>query len=239
MIVETPSPKLRQVWNEWLDKYRVLKSSSEIEALAAPFFSSAHINYSMQQRVLLFVGKATDQDYFLPNFENDLLVSNDAAVIGRLEQNRKLVEKDRPSTAFWKLFVELSVAAGNCENLENIVWTNICKIGLRSGPPTDALLQVQKELAIRTLRIEIEEYRPSLVVFVSGKYASEVVISLGKVPEEEWKKSNMPGADSGTWWLRSPTRDSPSFLWTMHPQFKSTLEKQAWVQRALWLMKKK
>jgi hypothetical protein len=236
MSTKTQSPKLRQVWVEWLAKYRTLSSSFDI-SIAAPFFSSAHVNYPVQQRGVLFVGKATDRNYFLSDFENDLSVSDEAAIEGRIGCNRKLVENDQPSTAFWNLFAALSVAADNGEEFENMIWTNICKIGPLSGPPTDLLLNRQKELAIKTLQIEIEEYSPSLVVFVSGKYASDVVIAVTKKAESEWVKSDTPGFDSGVWWLKSLSPNIPSFLWTMHPQFKSNSEKQTWVRRAIWLMK--
>lgn len=57
----------------------------------------------------------------------------------------------------------------------NVAWLNLWRIevvGHNSGPELD---QAERELAIRNLRIEIAALQPTVVLFVSGGFASDIL----------------------------------------------------------------
>jgi hypothetical protein len=97
--------------------------------------------------------------------------------------------------------------------------------------PSGKLLEAQRDLAVKTLREEIETYRPRLVVFVTGCFAEalvrEVVYDLQDTSRE---KENVD-----LWWRRR-TNSLPAMLWTRHPQGarRDFLDQCLNVVRKLW-----
>lgn len=76
--------------------------------------------------------------------------------------------------AFLTLFGRLAALFPKPDSC-SIIWSNVAKIGSREGNPEGILLSAQKDLAERTMRREIEEYDPVLVVFATSKYAGDVI----------------------------------------------------------------
>jgi hypothetical protein len=81
---------------------------------------------------------------------------------------------------FWIFAHEVSKRAAKKWNqdvngLENLVWSNLCKIGQIRGNPSDKLVDEQFDLAVETLRLEIQTYGPKIVLFVTDEYADSII----------------------------------------------------------------
>ena len=139
----------------WLKLFDASSENSLIKhkRLAAPFLSYAPNG----RATILYMGKATGGDWFKRNFHG--------RVGERIECTERWITavKNREyHSAFWHFFREL-------EKLQsNVIWTNVCKIGVRYGNPRGEYLRFQRALAIETLRLELRLYRPTLVVFATG-----------------------------------------------------------------------
>ena len=109
--------------------------------------------------------------------------------------------------------------------LENLVWTNICKIRCLRRNPSGEIFRAQRSLALETLRLEIDLYRPSLIYFASGCFASEIVDeavgTTGDTPSSEERK------EKHLIWWRESTGAMPGIVWSRHPQGKSRELKRA------------
>jgi hypothetical protein len=213
-----PSTALLKLWREWIDLHSVLDKGIP-GSIAAPFFSAA-CSQDCPNRILV-VGKATDKDWWLGEYKK-LCKSPDQAVRSRLGHNREFVRRGGNRSAFWRLFdrlAELSPEPDSC----SLIWSNIAKIGALKGNPKGVLLSAQKYLAERTLRAEIEEYRPALVVFATGSYAGDVIERV--CGGSDWKQSS---TDNELWWRQGV----PAMLGTRHPQGVTMDKIDFWIKKA-------
>ena len=53
-------------------------------------------------------------------------------------------------------------------SVENIVWSNICKVAPEQGNPNNTLWEDQYSFAVKILNIEMEVLRPSITVLITG-----------------------------------------------------------------------
>lgn len=202
-----PSSALLKIWREWINLHTVLDKGMP-DSIAAPFFSAASSQKCPNQ--ILVVGKATDKDWWLGDYRK-LRKSPDEAIRNRLRRNRQIVRAGGNRKAFWKLFERLAELFPQPDSC-NLVWSNIAKIGCLKGNPEGILLSVQKDLAERTLRAEIEEYRPLLIIFATGSYATDVITRV--VGSDGWDQSKKSDPDDELWWRKGP----PVMLGIRHPQ---------------------
>lgn len=223
----SPRPELKRLWHEWIELYRILYRGMSTKP-AAPFFSAAS-SQKCNKRIL-FVGKATNGPWEPTPFHARLRASEEAAIVERLTLNRSFVEGSFRSH-FWSLFRRLGKLNPE-EGLNSIIWTNIAKIGTQTGNPPRLLLSVQADLAERTLRTEIEEYRPTLVIFVAANFGDQIVNRAIGVPKNAWKSSGKRDHDEDVWWVRG----TPSYLWTRHPERKRREQIEQWMQQAQTLL---
>jgi hypothetical protein len=219
-----PSGALKQLWREWIKLHSSLEE--RYKGVAAPFLSAA--SKKKRQRRILVVGKATAGDWWLGSYRKSLVRSTDEAIRDRLSRNRELVRSEGNHGAFWRFFCAL-VDRDSDPEFDGVIWSNFAKIGTKSGNPGKSLLSAQSDLAERTLRREITEYKPALVVIVTGTYAGEFINHALERTNRDWKKS---GKDRDTWW----TKGKPSFLWTRHPQGAGKQEADFWIDKARNLM---
>lgn len=204
--------KLEIIELEWIELFKHLRTDPEIsEFVSAPFISVPPSGYGpIAVPSVLYVGKAvngngdcTDRDSFL---RRPTLEHRRTSTTKFLEQ----VKTGKYKSPFWRFAFRLSD-----KDLQKLIWTNVCKLSdLRDNRvPSGKLLEAQRDLAVKTLREEIETYRPRLVVFVTGCFAEalvrEVVYDLQDI---SWEKENVD-----LWWRRR-TNSLPSMLWTRHPQ---------------------
>jgi hypothetical protein len=203
--------KLEELDLEWIKLFNGLQTDSKIHGpVTAPFVSVKPFGYDPSVNpCILYVGKAEggygteDRDKFLQCPTIDQL-SN--ATTDFLEK----VKAGKCHTPFWNFARRLSNS-----NLQNLVWTNVCKLSVigNNGNPTGRLFEVQKDLAIKTLKAEIETYRPHLVIFITGRFAESLIRKVvGDDHDTSWTKKN-----EDLWW-RKKTEELPAMMWTRHPQ---------------------
>ena len=220
---------LRRCQSECIELFfEMRKKDNYRQAVAAPFLSSAdRFLAGPEGRAILLVGKATDGQWKIEDFDPDTKCHYSERVEERCLTARAFVEKmrDEPKSAFWRFWRDLNQIGSP------VIWTNLSKIGIQSGNPRGWYLQEQSELAVRTLKAEIAEYRPSLVVLVTSDYAKdETVYQIW--PQKLWTIS---GRDGTCWIVGSGNRTTP-VLWTDHPQGKRRERIRYWLEMANWLI---
>ena len=98
-------------------------------------------------------------------------------------------------SAFWRFARQLGqAAAGEAEidDLQNVVWTNICKLtDVYCGNPRGKLLAAQAELAIQTLREEIRAYEPKAAIFLSDQYADIIRQIVNDMNDTGWHREDV------------------------------------------------
>jgi hypothetical protein len=220
---------LLEVQSKWIAKFDQMRESGiDMDQLAAPFLSIPGIPAaSAQAGPILLVGKATGGDWGKDSFLSKTGVPN------RIEERRDFTRKhllwrqeEYQRTAFWRCWKRLH------EISAPVIWTNLAKIGVRKRNPEKVYLSAQIDLACETLELEIEEYKPKLVVLATGDYAGdEIVCPIFKTGRGEWNEV----VDGEFWWLgRTATR--PAILWTGHPQGKSPTTRNKCLEKAKELM---
>jgi len=228
---------LQELWFLWLVKYSEMCDCAEIDAkkLAAPFFSNAP--EQGRSPVIMYVGKATARGWYKDQFAECMGLSREDRVAERHKRTKEWVDAlssgEQHKSGFWIFATKLNNIAAmtpeTCSSLSHIVWSNVAKIGRIDGNPRGIYFEKQKELAVRTLKAEIETYQPALVHFASWDDCDTAVIDalVDDGGERSWDKT---GNSKGIW--RRPSYASlPPLVWTEHPQGK---DRDKW---SLWLNK--
>lgn len=222
-------------WIELFDNWRCISTVKEL--IAAPFLSVP----ALQKPTVLYVGKATAKDWYR---DDDVFgppcASNGEATDRRIEERRECTREFlncvAPSyhSGFWQFAREIDAETASKSNvprtssLQHITWTNICKIGTLKGNPKGFILEEQSDLAVETLRYEIDMYRPQLICFVTWDYAWDLVKeTLGDSNDASWDQSGTQE------WIRyrPPRNGFPAALLTGHPERKRTELRQRWLSR--------
>lgn len=226
-----PGRKLKRLWSEWIDLHTVLSSGKRknIQTPAAPFFSACSRAKS-KSRILL-VGKATDGFWYGKEYQRSFMKSKEEAIHDRLLRNRNFAEIGGNRRPFWQVFDRLASVNQELDR-GSVIWSNIAKIGSLVGNPSGLLLSAQADLAERTLRAEIEEYDPKVIIFVTGSNDSmdRIIVRTLGVPIELWirsEKHDRSAKTPGVWW----TGKKPIALWTRHPQGARAHEIAYWVKK--------
>lgn len=201
------------------------------DRIAGPFLSVPPANYDpVAVPSILYVGKATAGLWGLSDFLSSPTVTE------RHEFTADFLEEEintgEYSSAFWRFAHDLSnqIALSNgrpIHGLQNLVWTNLCRIGVVHNNPSGEILQAQGDLATECLQLEIQTYQPKLIVLVTGDYADHLVTAaLGE--QIPWHKECGP---QGFWW-REATDKVPAILWTYHPQGQPTRLIKTWLKES-------
>jgi hypothetical protein len=206
--------------------------------IAAPFLSVPPADYDpIAVPSILYVGKATAGNWWRRSFLRSPTVKERHQCTADFLED--WVKTGKYSTAFWRFALALSkrlavATHSTIQPLQNLVWTNICKIGVLRGNPTGKILRMQSEQAVAGLRTEIKMYRPRLVVFVTGDYAAQLVDAVvGDCEQKTWHKER--GAD--LFWWREATGNMPAILWACHPERKPVSILEGWLEQATRLVR--
>jgi hypothetical protein len=154
----------------------------------------------------------------------------------RHECTKKFLVKEAPryNSGFWYFAKELNTEAAKKWNqpvthpFQHITWTNICKIGALKGNPRGFLLKKQQEIAVETIRLEIELYKPQLICFVTWDYAFDLVKKVIDDPDDaSW---NTTENEQWLWW-RESTAELPPILLIGHPERKPLKFREGWLEK--------
>ena len=200
--------------------------------LAGPFLSTPDPDQVEDTHFsIMLVGQATKGNWFLPQFEEcrERKLSIEDRVMQCREHTldfqadghyRKFKNSD-----FWRFMRDLKEALDT-----QVIWTNLAKIGLQYGNPRGQVLSDQSDLAIATLRAEVREYRPQLVVLVSGGFAVKEIVypTFDTRTRNEWQEFQLEAKDD--YCLLESTKIHPTILWFNHPRGKSGHAKNRWIE---------
>jgi hypothetical protein len=226
LVDEGEDMKLSEFQYEWVKLFNEL--SRENKRLSFPFLSSAPKNYeSGKSHSILYVGKSTDGPW--NDEKQNCQTPNQFRAI---PQNfmKDIAGKEGPY-AFWRFARRLGGFCSPASPYQNLVWTNLAKIGVLKGTPNEKVFRAQEDLAIATLKSEIETYQPALVVFVTGDYHPNAIYEVTG-SSQEWQRGL---ENTGLWW-RAATKKTPALIWTYHPQGKTNAILQVWAEKARELL---
>ena len=212
---------------EWIQLYDELDKAFPGDALAAPFLSAQDATEGAQKRQILLVGKATAEGWGKEPFD---LMKNEP-LMERLEERRRFTSehlefrrnRDRNPPAFWRCWHRLGLIS---PPVMPVIWTNLAKIGVDSGNPSQRLIERQSALAQRTLWAEMEEYKPALVVLVTNKFAADEIAHPVFGDRDSWEQP------TDSMWFKRATQTDPAMLWVDHPQMKRKDEVDLWLKVA-------
>lgn len=200
--------------------------------LAAPFLSAEPCGYNPATiPSVLIVGKATRGDW-------DERYEARGSRCERRKETEDFIEKEiKRGKGMWAFFrfaarcadiaAQFSPVPENVKPYQNLVWSNLAKIGTVSGNPNGKYCRFQEEMAVQTLREEISFYRPELVVLTTGEYQEQAMYNA-TAPKEKWRTEN----EKMCYWWRPASNGLPALLWTYHPQGKSRKILDAWAAQA-------
>ena len=240
---KTMAPRpLKELEGVWLELFADMKRSPDrygIDAkqLAAPFLSCSSLAYtSGTQGTVMLVGKATlgmntlGSNPVQETYSIDAIKSRREAVIEEVI----LKGEHSPFMRFAESLsnVILTETGKNFETFENLIWTNIAKIGVILENPSGKYFSAQMELAVETLAAEIDYYKPSLVVtstawFGYGPLRRAIPEMWDDHPNHSDRKD-----EKQDWWVYPAKGERPAFLWTKHPQAKATATLDIWLEEA-------
>jgi len=205
---------------------------------AAPFLSCEPSGYfSTSGKKILFVGQATDRQYFFDEFHSASTVDGpngyNSQLIERRSAPKKVfdaVETETRKSAFWTLAQKLSElgfrnADAKRSFMENLVWSNVAKIGAKRGNPTKKFLKPQIELSKETLRAEIAYYKPDIIYVAHSSFGEEIVNKDDKsvFGSDGWIK------DHDDIWYRREGKNGPIIFASDHPGRKRKLLPSKWL----------
>jgi hypothetical protein len=225
---------LESIQARWIELFDRLRCDPRTkDQIAPPFFSVP----AVQARSILYVGKATAKDGCWDEAPSG---STQTQIKQGIKYTNKFLIEVAPeiNSGFWHFARELNTEVAKkwkqqvTSPFQHIAWTNVCKIGeLGERPPREAgiVFRAQQELAVETLRLEIELYKPGLICFVTWDYAWELVKEvIGDPSDASWDQ-----AENEQWlWCHRPTHGLPAILLTGHPGRKSRALRETWLTKA-------
>jgi hypothetical protein len=231
------SNSMSEIELNWLSLFHSIGHPRARGRIAAPFLSVPPADYDpIAVPSILYVGKATAGNWSRRSFlRSPTVKERHQCTVDFLE---RWVRTGKYNSAFWSFARALSerlafATHSTIQPLQNLVWTNICKIGVLRGNPTGEILRAQSELAVASLRSEIRMYRPRIVVFVTGDYSETLVDAVvGDCEQKKWHKER--GGE--LFWWRKPVGNFPAVLWAYHPERKPRSTRETWIQQALRLV---
>jgi hypothetical protein len=236
--MEKSCSELRSLQVRWLKLSEELRRSpGRGKGLAGPFLSVP----SVGQPSILLVGKATFGPWNEKSFLECCGKTMDSRILERQRFTTQFIQQRAKSYGggFWpfarqinkELVVEWKTRP--IDPLQHVTWTNICKVGTAKGNPRGRLLECQRDLAIETLRCEIQEYSPKLVWFVTWDFCWDIVKETVRARNDEtWDR----GGNEECIWSFPADGTRPPVLLTGHPERRPRKDRRLWIKKALDLI---
>nr|WP_295738484.1 hypothetical protein [uncultured Acidocella sp.] len=219
-------------WLELFSKKRSENSDNTKVAISAPFFSTPYGSYRPGQNgTVLLIGKATSGTNTRQNREVEDLYSVEDIKLRTQEVMAEQIGKPGrgDSSAFLRFALKLSYVYNESSlPFENLIWSNVDKIGLQKGNPRATNSGIPDALIAETIASEIKAYQPRLVFFATGwhRYGLVRKIILGLTGED------IKTGENERFWLSQKAAIAPDFIWTMHPQKKNLETTNRWLNIA-------
>lgn len=221
---------LQILQEKWVKKFAEMQEHFP-DQLVTPHLTVCPDGYNSKRiPSVLYVGQATGPN---PADEGSPSVEEIRQKIGQFQKKAA----SRPKSGFWRFALCLSTEIARYTRhthialLQNLVWSNICKIGVCEGNPKKQIYESQKELAIQTLRAEIECYKPKLVYWATHKYHLDAVhVTVGDAYDDDstWTKDRA----NDQIYTRRPKDGLPAMIRTPHPDRKPRANWDLWIKVA-------
>ena len=180
--------------------------------LAGKFTTHSSPSYKSRGRRILYIGKAT---------------------AGAFEEEHASARYFNWNGPFWDFARVISRRADPaCEDLSNLVWSNIFKQGVTRGNPSGSIADQQRVDAVAELKKEAEELKPSIIVLVTAGYYEEIPKEAFDITDGEGEPSMLieaaaEGESRHALWSRPAFQGVPPIVWMHHPQGKSSVYRAA------------
>jgi len=194
--------ELRDKWNDLLNVLRAeQKESWQLAGLFKGYLPRGYLNRTHR---ILYIGKATAGPFV-------------AADANRIAFGRR-------TAGFWSFAREISgITMEECADLGNLAWSNLCKIGVRNGNPDDTLAERQRELAVKTLQLEMEFLQPTLIVCVAEGFQDHFVYEALGVTQDLDDGFRWRQAGRYSIYFREAQDGWPPIMWMKHPERKKRI----------------
>jgi hypothetical protein len=191
------------IWQRWEEKYQQMTADKKWAGkIAGLFYGHEEPGFRAAAKRILYTGKATRGEFNLENLDHDYFGCNKGG--------------------FWSFARRLAdLTGGDRKKLENIAWSNLCKIGSVAGNPNTELVDEQADLAVETLKLEWAELKPTLVVCVAEGYEESLVYQAFNVTQNQNDGFSTRNESGFVFWTRPAQDGMPAFLWMKHPQGKT------------------
>lgn len=161
---------------------------------------------------LLFIGKATR------DFTEDSLVTFAGARDRAIELLKAMPRSPSPFFQFARdttreVLLGMGLDASDSLLASHCGWSNLAKIGARTGNSSSQSLARQAPLCISALQAEITAFKPSGIILTNTNFAEHEI--LRPVFGEGWHQSRT--AMDGVAWKLDESNGVP-VVWTNHPQ---------------------
>jgi hypothetical protein len=222
---------------KWVEKFAEMKKRLP-DQLVTPWLTVEPDGYGSEQiPLVLYVGKASG-----PNQAEQKNLNAEQLRQVRREFLKSVVSNEFRGFAFCDFALQLSDALKHHTGhdgiapLQNLVWSNICKIGVcGKKPPNATIYGFQRDLAVQTLQAEIEFFKPKLVYWATHKYHLDAIReTVGDEIDDDITWANDPSDDRI--YTRGPKDGLPAMIRGPHPERKSNKELASWIELACSLI---
>lgn len=227
---------------DWVQLYEELNRQHPA-CVAIPHLSVTPPGYDpLKFSSILLIGKATRGQWDIEegvSFDINREINLDSSQKSAKNFLETWIFSKKYNSAFWNFAHQLSEAIARASQvtlsspLQNLIWTNLCKIGVDEGNPERKFYDCQRDLAIKTLKAEIQKYCPKILVFVTGNYGEDII---GDVVEDQEQRSWNRSLEENGFWSRDAMGSIPAALWTYHPQGKTKDTTRRWIAEACRLI---
>jgi hypothetical protein len=207
--------------------YRELLSNLEFDKEIFPFCVQWGKEFMKKDNTrILFVGKATNGWVTNSKDVDVLFGTNKDQIFDRKDQMDWVTDLkgnkngyNTNKSAFWRVIIKTSQnKLGDNGVISKIAWSNLYKISVRKGNPTENLKRKQIELCKEILTTEIKLLMPKYVVFLTSGWENPFLKNINNGTEPKSIKTIKWG---GKYYSKSYFINGINYITTPHPQGKN------------------
>lgn len=209
-----------------IPQYKDLLSKINFKDDIYPFCMQWGNEFPKEERSgILFVGKATNGWISKSREIEDIFGESPNRIFGRGDQMRWVSRLESNTegyntrnSAFWRVIKRISeFKNGNEEWTSKIAWSNLYKLSLIIGNPTEALKKQQEEVCKKILETEISILNPKYVIFLTSGWEHNFV----KYLIQDSSKKNFEKIEWGKYNTKGFLVNDVIYILSSHPQGKN------------------